>query len=58
MRLTMRENGKVWESQYVLDTGKFGRNTVLGIKAVVLSAEAQAEKLFEAMRATDGTAET
>ncbi len=54
MRLTMRENEKVWETQYVLDTAKFGRNTVLGLKAIGMAAEQKAEELFMAMGRAGG----
>jgi hypothetical protein len=49
MRLTMNEGGQVSSIEYVLDTAKFGRTTVLGIKAIGLAAEEKATKLFAAM---------
>ena len=53
IRLVMRENGTVWSNVHVIDVGRFGRKTILGLKAIGLCAEAQAEKLFNAMERTD-----
>ncbi len=49
MRLQMYEHGQKWAIEYVLDAERFGRNTVLGVKAVGLAAEQKATELFEAI---------
>ena len=58
IRLVMRENGTVWSNVHVIDVGRFGRKTILGLKAIGLCAEAQAEKLFNAMERTDMNGES
>lgn len=57
MRLTMRENGKVWETQYVLDTAEFGREAVLGLRAIGMAAEQKAQELFSAMSSPSAAVE-